>query len=47
VEIRVSEKDISKINQRKMMQEKEKEAAFNRYKKLIERSIDTNPVKIN
>jgi hypothetical protein len=47
VEIRVSEKDISKINQRKMMQEKEKEAAFTHYKKLIERSIDTNPVKIN
>lgn len=44
VEILVSEKDISKINQRKQQQEREKEAAFTNYKQLIERSIDVNPV---
>ena len=44
MEILVSEKDISKINQRKQQQEREKEAAFTNYKQLIERSIDVNPV---
>lgn len=41
-EILVSEKDISKIEQRKQKQEQEQAVAFAKYKDMIENSIVQN-----